>query len=209
MSSEDVKHIKDNIYKEFCKGKTIFKLAKEYQESRGYVRAAIKERHPFYGYLSKIMLSNDVSKHTAGQVITFCIYNRVLDGRDLCNAYYQLIAGKNVIFKRNIGKATITAIGQTVATLTNKELLAQAEMKMKERSRFIMKEVISKHDKTGGKITDMLLRAGINSIEDICKAGVKGLKNVRRIGPASIEAIAKSLHEEGINLTWYGEELKK
>lgn len=209
MSSEDVRRLKDNIYKEFCKGKTIFELSKDYNESFGYIRAAVKERHPFYGYLSEIMLSNDVSKHTAGQVITFCIYNRVLDGRDLCNAYDQLIAGKNVIFKRNIGKATITAIGQTVATLKDKALLAKAEMKMKEKSRFIMKEAISKHDKTGGKITDMLLRAGINSIEDICKVGVEGLKNVRGIGPASIEAIAKSLYEEGINLTWYGEELKK
>ena len=199
MSSEDVRRLKNNIYKEFCKGKTIFKLAKEYQESLGYIRAAIKERHPFYGYLSKIMLSNDVSKHTAGQVITFCIYNRVLDGRDLCNAYDQLIAGK----------ATITAIGQTVATLKDKALLAKAEMKMEEKSKFTMKEVISKYDKTGGKIADMLLRAGINSVEDICKAGVKGLKILRGIGPASVEAIAKALHEEGINLTWYGEELKK
>lgn len=210
MSSENVRRLKDNIYKEFCKGKTIFELAKEYCESLGYIRAAVKERHPFYGYLSEIMLSNDVSKHTAGQVITFCIYNRVLDGRDLCNAYEQLIAGKNVIFKRNIGKATITAIGQTVAILKDKALLAKAEMKMEEKSKFEMREVISKYyDKTGVIISNMLLRAGINSVEDICKAGVEGLKNVRGIGPASIEAIAKSLHEERINLTWYGEELKK
>ena len=209
MSSEDVRRLKDNIYKEFCKGKTVFKLAREYCESYGYIRAAVKERHPFYGYLRQIMLSNDISKHTAGQVITFCIYNNVLDEQDLCNAYERLMASNNVIFKRSIGKATITAIGQTVETLKNKELLAKAEMKLTERSKFEMKEVISKYDKTGGQIADMLLRAGINSIEDICKAGVEGLKNVRRIGPASIETIAKSLHEEGINLTWYGEELKK
>lgn len=209
MSSEDIRRRKGNIYKEFCKGKTIYELAKDYGESYGYIRAAVKERHPFYGYLRQIMLSNDVSKHTAGIVITFCIDNRVLDGRDLCNVYERLITGKDVRLKRIVGKATITAIGQTVATLKNKALLARAEMKMEERSRFEMREVISKYDKTGGKITDMLLRAGINSVDDICKAGVKGLKNVRGIGPASIEAIAKSLHEEGINLTWYGEELKK
>lgn len=209
MSGEYVRRRKDDIYKEFCKGKTIFKLAKEYQESLGYIRMAVRERHPFYEHLSKIMRSNDVSKHTAGQVITFCINNNVLDEQDLCNAYERLIASNNVIFKRSIGKATIAAIGQTVDTLKDKALLAEAEMKMKRRSRLEMREVISKYDKTGGKITDMLIRAGINSVDDICKAGVEGLKNVRRIGPASIEAIAKSLHEEGINLTWYGEELKK